>query len=254
MHESRIGDVYFVAGRWPLEPDLPTVVFIHGSGGSGVLWHAQVEGLADAMNAIALDLPGHGGSDGEGMRRIEDYALAVDGFVASIGAPRPIPCGLSIGGAIALQLLLDRPGRYEAGIVVNSGAKLRVMPLILETIEKNYQAFLEASPSFSISEKSDPACIKPLSDAMAACPPAVALGDFQACDAFDVMERLGEIEVPVLILTASDDKLTPPKYGAFLHDRIRGSRLLNVEDAGHLSPIEKPHAVGQAIRDFVLSL
>jgi pimeloyl-ACP methyl ester carboxylesterase len=254
MYESKVGGISFAAGRWPLEAGLPTVVFIHGSGGSRVLWRAQAEALAAEMNTVALDLPGHGGSEGPGMDSVAGYAAAVDGFIASLEAPRPVPCGLSIGGAIVLRLLLDYPGKYGAGIVVNSGARLRVMPMIFEAVEKDYRAFLAAAPAFSISEKTDPSRIQPLADAMAACPPAVTLGDFRACDAFDVMEHVGEIGVPVLVLTASDDRLTPAKYGAFLSERIADSRLVNIEDAGHLSPMEKPEEVTRAIREFVKSL
>jgi len=244
----------FRAGRWPLDPGLPTVVFIHGSGVSGVIWHGQVEALADEMNTVALDLPGHGASGGAGMESVAGYATVVDDFISSLRAPLPIPCGLSLGGAVVLQLLLEYPGKYNAGIVINSGARLRVMPMIFEAIEKDYQAFLAAAPAFSISEKTDPSSVKPFTDAMAACPPAVALGDFRACDAFDVMERLGEIAVPVLVLTASDDKLTPPKYGAFLAERIAGATLVNIEDAGHLSPMEQPEEVTRAISEFVRTL
>ena len=254
MRELRVEGIGFVAGRWPLDPDLPTVVFTHGSGGSGVLWHAQVEALAERMNTVALDLPGHGRSDGEGMDRIEDYAAAVGEFIASLAAPRPVPCGLSIGGAIVLQLLLDAPQEYQAGIIVNSGARLRVMPLIFETLQRDYDAFINASYAFSISEKTDRSKVKPLVDAMAACPPGVALGDFRACDSFDVMERLTEIALPVLVLTASEDRLTPAKYGAYLAERIPNSTLVNIEDAGHLSPMEQPEEITRAIRDFVLSL
>lgn len=219
-----------------------------------MLWRAQVEGLADRMNAVTLDLPGHGASEGEGMSCVEDYAAAVQGFISAIEAPMPVPCGLSIGGAIVLRLLLDSPGKYVAGIVVNSGARLRVMPMIFEAIEKDYKGFLDAAPAFSISEKTDASMIEPLSQAMAACPPGVTLGDFKACDSFDVMERLGEIVVPVLVLTASEDKMTPGKYGAFLADRISRSSLVNIEDAGHLSPMEQPQAVTEAIAEFVFSL
>lgn len=254
MYESTIEGIAFTAGRWPLDPGLPTVVFIHGAGGSRVLWSGQVKALAEEMNTVALDLPGHGGSGGGGMVRVEDYAAAVNGFVSALHAHRPVPCGLSIGGAVVLQLLLEYPGRYEAGMVVNSGARLRVAPFIFETIEKDFRAFLDAAPAFSISEKTDPARTRPLLDAMAACPPSVTLGDFRACDAFDVMERLGEIEVPVLVLTASDDKMTPVKYGNYLAERIGRSTLVGIEDAGHLCPMEQPERVTRAIREFILSL
>ncbi len=254
MHESKVGGIAFAAGRWPPDPDLPTIVFIHGSGGSSILWRDQVEALADSMNTIALDLPGHGRSEGGGMDSIADYAAAVDSFVASLGVSQPVICGLSIGGAIVLQLLLEAPEKYEAGVVVNSGARLRVMPLIFETLEKDFEGFINASYAFSISEKTDPSKVKPLVDAMAQCPPTVTCGDFSACDAFDVMERLDEIEAPILVLTASDDKMTPAKYGTFMADSIRNSTIVNIADAGHLSPMEKPGDVIRAIAEFVLSL
>lgn len=244
----------FIAGRWPLDPDLPTVVFIHGSGGSSVMWRAQVEVLAEDMNTIALDLPGHGASGGRGSDDVSDYAASVQGFFLDLEVPRPIPCGLSLGGAVVLQLLLEDGGRYEGAVLINTGARLRVMPLIFEIIERDYQAYVVGSRSMSISPKTDPRRIEPLLESMAECPPEVTLGDFRACDAFDVMERLGEISVPVLVLTATDDRLTPVKYGEYLVKHIPNSRLVRIDDAGHLSPMEKPEDVTRAIRDFVLSL
>ncbi|MBN2027199.1 MAG: alpha/beta hydrolase [Actinobacteria bacterium] len=254
MHESKSDGIAFIAGRWPLDPDLPTMVFIHGSGGSNIMWRAQVETLSREMNTIALDLPGHGASEGEGMDCITGYAAIVDDFVASLCITQPVVCGLSIGGGIVLQLLLDMPQKYKAGIVVNSGARLRVMPLIFETLEKNFEGFINGSYTFSISEKTDPALVKPLVDSMAQCPPAITRGDFTACDTFDVMERLGEIEVPFLVIASADDKMTPVKYGTFMADHIENSTLVVIEDAGHLCPMEKPAEVSRAISEFVLPL
>lgn len=243
-----------MAGRWPLDSALSTVIFIHGSGGTSVLWRAQVESLAGRMNTIAIDLPGRGRSGGEGSSSIEEYASRVAGFIDAIGAPRPVPCGLSIGGGIVLQLLLDEPDRYDAAIIVNSGARLRVLPLILEAIEKDYRRFVGATDKGGISEQTDPDLIKPLVEAMEQCPPAVALGDFRACDSFDVMERLPEIKKPVLIMTASDDRMTPAKYGNYLAEHIATASLVNIESAGHLSPMEKPGEVSRAILEFMESL
>jgi len=252
MHQGKVGEWAFVAGRWPLDPCLPTVVFLHGSGGTRVLWEEQVRALAGVANTVAPDLPGHGASGGKGMNRVEGYAAAVSRFLESLGVPRPVPCGLSIGGAIALQLLLDDPGaRYEAGVLVNTGARLRVAPLILEAIDKDYPGFVASMYTVGTGEKTDPSRIRPLADAMAQCPPRVTRGDFEACDGFDVMARLEGIRVPVLVLTASQDRLTPPKYGAFLAGRIPGASLVNIEGAGHLSPLEKPEEVSRALRDFL---
>ncbi len=254
MHEGKSGETAFVAGRWPLNRDRPTIVFLHGSGGTRILWHAQVEALADSVNTLALDLPGHGDSGGEGKNRVEDYAAHVSAFLESIEAPRPVPCGLSIGGAIALQLLLDDGERYEAGILVNTGARLRVVPFIFEAIDNDYPGFVASMYSAGASKKTDPSRIRPLAEAMSRCPARVTRGDFEACNDFDVMDRLGEVHLPVLVLTASEDQLTPAKYGTFLSDRIRNASLVNIEDAGHLSPLEKPEEVTRALREFAGSL
>ena len=62
MTERQIGGVGFIAGRWPLDTEKSTIVFIHGSGGTGRLWLAQVKDLAERVNTVALDLPGRGRS------------------------------------------------------------------------------------------------------------------------------------------------------------------------------------------------
>jgi pimeloyl-ACP methyl ester carboxylesterase len=65
------------------------------------------------------------------------------------------------------------------------------------------------------------------------------------------MNRLAEISVPVLILSAEDDKLTPPKYGQFLESGITNATRTHIMDAGHIAPMEKPREVNQAIIEFL---
>ncbi len=252
MEERVTKGVGYLAGRWPLDPDKSTLIFVHGSGGSSVLWQSQVEALADRVNTLALDLPGHGRSQGPGLERIEDYADAVSEFIESMEVPNVIPCGLSLGGGIVLQLLLDHPARIRAGVLVSTGARLRVMPLIFETIQNDFNAYVESMGTSSVSPKTDPEKIAPLTEATARCRPEVILGDFRACDSFDVMSRVDSIEVPVLVVTSEDDRLTPPKYGAYLEERIRGARRSHIMDAGHLVPMEKPEEVNQAITEFLV--
>jgi len=254
MHNKKINDIEFSAGSWPLPPELETIVFIHGSGGTNVLWDSQVEALSDQMNTVALNLPGHGNSSGNGMDSIGEYAKSVSNFIEGLKIARPVVCGLSIGGAIVLQLLIDGPEKYKAGIVVNAGAKLKVMPLIFEMIEKDYSGFVNGMYTFGVSPNTDPSRLKPLADSMMACPPDVTRNDFTACDGFDVMDQLNKIKAPVLVMTASDDQLTPVKYGRFLADGIESASMANIADAGHLSPVEQPDDVSNAIRDFLAAL
>lgn len=244
----------FAAGHWPLDPERPTLIFIHGSGGDHTLWQGQVDALIDVANTLALDLPGHGASRGSGGGSIPELAEEVAELLEGLQVPRPIPCGLSIGGAIVLQLLIDRSALLAGGVLVGTGARLRVLPDIIAMIETDYAGFIDMLDQFSASEKTDPERLRPVRQAAAACLPAVTAGDFQACDRFDVMDCLDRIDKPVLVVSAEDDRLTPPKYSDYLEKHIHDCQRVHIQDAGHLVPIEKPAELNQALMAFIASL
>ena len=251
MKEMDIGGTPYTAGRWPFDPSLPTVIFIHGAAGSKKFWELEVEGLAVSCNTIAFDLPGHGDNSGDGFDSIDAYADAAENFIKTINPPSPVICGLSMGGAVVLKLLLDGKIKYRAGIIINSGAKLKVMPSIFELIQNNYQGYISALPSMGASPKTDRAKLADIIADAERSVPAVSYGDFTACNTFDVTGRLGEIKTHTLVLTAEDDRLAPVKLGRFIHDNVSGSEYVNIAEAGHFSPVEKPDEVNDAIRIFL---
>jgi pimeloyl-ACP methyl ester carboxylesterase len=251
MYKKTAKNIAYVAGRWPLDPAKPTILFIHGSGGSSALWENQVDSLGAHVNTISIDLPGHGQSSGSGLDRVEDYSAAVSDFIKTAGIPAPVPCGLSLGGAIVLQLVLDHMASFKAAILVNTGARLRVLPFVFEAIKNDYKGYLNSVPAFAASGKTDPVKLASFMTESAKCPPEVAYGDFTACDRFNVMEKLSSITTPVLILTAEDDKLTLPKYGSYMKEHIINASITEIKDAGHLSPIEQPEAFNRAVIDYL---
>ena len=251
MVEKDLDGFGFIAGRWPLDAEQSTIVFLHGSGGSSDFWKSQVEGLSGRVNTVALDLPGHGGSGKEGKNTIGDYARVAVEFTDTLDTSKPILCGLSMGGAIVQQLLLDFADRFKAGILIGTGARLKVLPAIFDSIEKDYAGFVEMICKLASSPKTDPGVIMPFRDAFNRCSPAVTCDDFQACNAFNVTERLHEIRLPVLVISAEDDRLTPPKYAGFLEGGIPNAARKHIQDAGHIAPMEKPHEVNQAIVEFL---
>jgi pimeloyl-ACP methyl ester carboxylesterase len=251
MSLHKLSGIKFAAGTWPLNPDKSTIVFIHGSGGSHKLWGAQVKALGESVNTVAIDLPGHGASDGSGFNRVTDYAESVLDFVDAADVPGPIPCGLSLGGAVVQQLLIDHPKRFAAGILVGTGARLKVLPAIFEAIEKDYEGFLGMLDKFAFARATTAQVKKAIIKDTARCDPFVTYGDFVACNGFDMMEQLSEIQVPVLVVTAEEDKMTPPKYGDFLEAGISGASRAHLVDAGHMMPAEKPEEFNQTIIDFL---
>ena len=246
--------IAFLAGHWPFDPHRPTLVFIHGSGQQGSFWQAQIDGLTGIANTIALDLPGHGNSDGDGFRQVSDYAHSVLAFIDAIGAPAPIPCGLSLGGAIALHLLIHHGEQLKAGILANTGTRLKVQPAIIETIDNHYDKHLKGLTGFAVApvnHSNENICQKVLACSTAG--PVVTANDFRACDAFDVMHHVPRISVPVLVLSAVHDILTPIKYANWMAANINGARHVSIDGAGHMSPIERPEAFNAAISSFLES-
>lgn len=251
MEQRTSNGIGFIAGRWPLDPVKSTIVLIHGAGGSSAFWQAQVEALAERVNTVAIDLPGHGQSHGNGHDRIEDYAQAVIDYISATKTPKPIPCGISLGGAVVQLLLLDYPDLFEAGILINSGSKLKVAPEIFDAVEKDIRSYAEFMANFVASKSTDPDRVKRYKDDTARCKSEVLIKDFQACDRFDVMQRVGSIKLPVLVLTAEEDQVTPPKYGDFMETSIAKASRVHIMEAGHIVPMEKPEEVNRAIIEFL---
>jgi pimeloyl-ACP methyl ester carboxylesterase len=248
-----INGLFLRLSSWPLERK-PTLVLLHGSGNTGALWDAQVVGLADVANVVAVDLAGHGQSEGPLADSVREHAASIARLIPALGVSRVVVGGLSLGGGIALQMLLDHADVLDGGVLVGTGARLRVAPMILHTIEHDYPAFVEGLPRAAASSKTDPALLQPLLRAALDNGAEVTRADFLACDAFDVMDRLGEIDRPVLVVSGEHDQLTPPKYSSYLAEQVRDAKLVAVPDAGHLSPVERPVAVNQAIREWLAEL
>lgn len=243
--------IAYATGTWPLNPHRPSIVFLHGSGLTKELWHDQIDALSAQVNTLALDLPGHGASDGPACEHVEDYAAHAMRFIDALQLPQPIPCGLSLGGAIALQMLLDDPHALAGGILIGTGARLRVHPAIFEAIAQDYQRFADGTGLYGPSPRTDADRLGPIKKMAATGPPATCLQDFRACDRFDVMDRLAEIKLPVLIINGEDDPLTPPKYSDYLEAHITHAHRVSVAAAGHMVPVERPEAVNTGIMAFV---
>lgn len=232
----------------------PTICLVHGAGSSTAVWIRQLEGLADSARVLALDLPGHGGSAGQSCRTIAEYAATVHGVVEQMKLEGLILTGHSMGGAVAQAFALAYPEHLAGLILVGTGARLRVLPKIFELLERDYPEGVRFLIQLGVSLATPAELREALFRDTLRTPQAVTLGDFQACDAFDVMERVNAIRVPTLVICGTDDRLTPPKYARFLQDRIPGARLTLIPEAGHFVQLERPDETTAAMRAFVAAL
>jgi pimeloyl-ACP methyl ester carboxylesterase len=233
-------------------PSRPPLILIHGAGGFHLSWPPQVRRLAD-QRVYAIDLPGHGKSEGVGKQTIADYAEDVLAFMKDLKLPEAVVAGHSLGSAIALTLALEYPKQVLGLILIGSGAKLRVAPAILDGAgnPNTFDSTVQIVNDCSFGPDTPPRLKELVIERMADIRPSVLHGDYLACDAFNVMDQLEKIKAPTLILCGREDAMTPLKYSEFLRDHIPNSRLEVVDGAGHMLMLEQPARTAELISRFM---
>lgn len=246
--------LYYFAHGEEVQDNLP-VILIHGAGGNHLIWPPQVRRL-NGQRILAVDLPGHGKSEGVGRQAIDEYARAIVDFMKALHLPPAIVVGHSMGSGITLWLALRFPKRVRGLGLVGAGAKLRVAPPTLESAANpsSFPMLVQTVTENSYSLEADPRLKELGAQRMAETRPSVFYGDFLACDAFNVMEKVNKIRVPTLIVCGTEDRMTPVRNSTFLHDQIEGSELRLVEGAGHMVMLEKPDEVANLLENFLESI
>lgn len=187
------------------------MLFIHGAGGGQYTWSYQKVFFEKSINSVVIELPGHGESEGEGEQEIGKYAAHVHSFMKALGLQKVFLVGHSMGGAIVQTLALMHPEMIKGIVLVGTGARLKVLPMILEGIKNNFEETIRKINQLAYSLKAPLDLIEKGIWGMRQCRAEVLYGDFLACDRFDLMKEVEEINLPTLILCGDDDQLTPLK-------------------------------------------
>lgn len=222
-----------------------TLLFVHGSGFTGEVFGRQMEAFPGSH---APNLPGHLSAGAP--ESVEDFANFVAAYIREQDLRDVVLCGHSLGAAIAIQTALEARVPLRGLVLLGGGARLRVAPAFLEGMARDFPAAARQIASFFFAEPSDER-IEWAAGCMERVGQAQTLRDFRACDAFDALERLPGVSVPVLALTGEADKLTPPKFAHGIADRVPGAQARILAGAGHFLLVERPEETNQAIRTFL---
>lgn len=233
--------------------DGPTICYVHGAGGTSRVWVHQ---YADRRlpPAVAVDLSGHGESDDvsttAGPETLDAYADDVVAVCEATSAS--VLCGNSMGGAVALWIALERDIDLEGLVLVDTGARLSVDPDFLETIASDFEGAIETlhAPGIFFRRPTDD-LVDASVECMRSVGQAVTRRDFETSDCFDVRDRLDEIDTPALALCGEHDRMTPPEFHEHLAESMPDCTYQSIEDASHLSMLERPQHCNDAIRTFL---
>jgi 3-oxoadipate enol-lactonase/4-carboxymuconolactone decarboxylase len=248
--------------------ELPLLVLGPSLGTSaGSVWTACAGGLTDAFDVLAWDLPGHGHN-----RSVPDEPITVgdlaDGLLALVGdvqlqrgddgAPFAY-AGVSVGGSVGLQLLLDHPDRVTSAALICTGARIGTPASWADRVAKVRASGTSGLVSMSAERWFGPGFLEHQparsSELLHALSEAMDAGYIAACDAlasFDVRDRLSEISQPVLAIAGSEDPTTPPASLQEIADGVKDGRLVVLDGVSHLAPAERPEEVAALLRRHFL--
>ncbi len=236
--------------------DGPTVLYIHGAGGTHQVWARQY-GDRENPPAVALDLSGHGDSEGvdvpAGPETLDAYADDVASVAEATGAT--VLCGNSMGGAVALWVALERDLELDGLVLCDTGAKLGVAPDFMELLRSDFEGAISAlhEPDTLFHAPID-AIVEPSKAGLRENGQTVTVRDFQTCAAFDVRDRLDEVDVPALAICGEHDPLTPPSFHEYLERELPDCTFVEVADASHMPMLERPNRFNDELRSFLRSL
>lgn len=236
-----------------------TVVLVHGFGGDLTTWLFTQAALAESRTAIALDLPGHGGSSKDvGDGSLATLAAALGEALDALEVERAHLVGHSLGGAVAIELARTQPARVASLVLIASAG------LGPEINGEYVEGFLAAESRNQIKPVlqllfADPAVvtrqlcedvlkvkrIDGVQEALRAIADQVFPGGRQA---IDLAGALAELDVPVLAIWGDADRIVPPAHAASLPARARVEVL---PGAGHSPMMEAAGDVNRLIGDFL---
>lgn len=238
--------------------DAPTLVLGPSLGTSTILWERTARALGERYRLLAWDLPGHGASPASADPfTVAELADAVALAVRADGTERIRYAGVSLGGAAGLELLLRHPELVESAAIVASGAQLgepgawhdraaqvraqSTSSLIIGSAERWFApGSIEREPELTgrllhaLRDADD--------ESYARCCEALA--------GFDVRERLGEIERPVIAVWGEHDAVAPVQKADEVASGVRHGTAAMVADAAHLPPAEQPDAMARVLLEF----
>jgi len=202
----------------------------------------------------ALDLPGHGKSSTlDGQQSIEEYVQHMFQWLESLQLRRAVLVGHSMGSAIAMAFALNHP-EYVVGLgLISAGARLRVLPELLNYLadQTTYYKATDLLMACSFSSNAPARLVELASRRLVETRQSVLYGDLVACDHFDVMDQLGRIKMPTLVVCGAEDQMTPLRYAQFLTSSILEARLEVIPGAGHMVMLEQPLRVAERLFSFL---
>jgi pimeloyl-ACP methyl ester carboxylesterase len=244
----------------------PPIVMGHSILCSGEMWMYQVPRFAERYRAINIDQRGHGKSvPATGPYELSDMVEDAIAVLDHLGIERAVWAGLSMGGMVAMHAAIAHPSRVSALVLLDTHAGA-------ETLYKKikYRAMSIGTKAFGIrplfpavvpllfgrtTRADNTALIEEWKGKTASIDvPSVTRAVSVLVKRPSIVGKLAGVTVPALVIVGEEDASLPPPISREIADALPNASLVVVPGAGHLSALEKPDAVTEAMLGFLESL
>lgn len=251
--------VFYADGGVAHAPDKPAVVFIHGAGMDHTVWTLFTRWFArNGFNIIAVDLPGHGRTEGPPVDTVEGMADWLLRLLDQLGLQRVILAGHSMGSLVALHAAATAPSRIERVALLGFSYPMTVGKPLLEAARANSHDAIDmlmiwghdglaqmggnAVPGMGI--------ITPIQRLVERAAPGVLFNDLNACHVYQQGETLASaIEAPVTLILGDRDRMTPLKSARAFMQHFQRASLVRIQECGHGMMEERPEETWRALTE-----
>jgi pimeloyl-ACP methyl ester carboxylesterase len=240
------------------------LVLIHGFPFNSEIWRPQLSAVPAGWRVIAPDLRGFGGSGPLPGNRLTMDGLAKDviGLLTHLGVRRPVVCGHSMGGYVALAMMRLAPA-LPRGLILSdtraTGDSAEGKQGRLKNAKHVHANGTAALIDAMVPRLLDPVTLERLPhveremrDVMAAAPaPAVIAALLGMAERPDSTPQLRSINVPTQLIVGARDEITPPGDARLLARAIPGAQIEIIENAGHMPSLEQSAAFNRVLAAFL---
>jgi len=256
--------VYAYTGGKDFDPTLPCIVFVHGALHDHSVWTLLARWFAHhGHGVLALDLPGHGRSEGQALPSVEALGAWLVQVLDAAGVQQASLVGHSMGSLIALEAAAQAPARADRLVMVGTAYPMKVSEALLETARTAPLKAMDMVNVFShSSQASKPSYPGPgawLHGGNLQLMRRVQAGythgnlfehDFRVCDAYaHGLEAAPAVTCPVHFILGERDQMTAPKQSQALAAALKAT--VHRVPAGHSLMAEAPDPVLNALRTAI---
>lgn len=240
-----------------IDPAKPTIAFVHGAGLDHSWWGLQSRYFGyHGRNVLAVDLPGHGRSEGPPIGSIEAMADWVMALMDAAGVAKAAVVGHSMGALVALECAARHARRVTGIALIGVAYPMKVSEAFLVAAKANDQAAYDMETIWGHAAQV-PLAGNPspgmwmYGDTLARLSrlaPGVLHNDLAACDAYSTgLESAAKVQCPAQFVLGARDAMTPPKAAQALAAAIPGARTALIAPSGHSLMAEAPDATLDAL-------